>query len=286
MARPLTLPSPLRGEARARRLTTPAALLPLLLLAVTAASWCIPVAMVVYGSFRDAAPGQAGAFTLDNWRDRARGPRHVPRARNSILIAVPRTVLALALATAFAWCLARTNTPVQRLLEGLLVFMFFLPELPWVLAWMLLGAPNVGLLNQWLRLLVAGRGELRQRLLVRRAHRAGRRPLGAGPVPVHPPRVPGDGRDAGGGRPHGRGERWRTIWRVNLPLLLPALPGVGHPLVRGGDGVVRDPAAPGHAGEDLRVHHAHLRPRLRRPRRALRPRHGAGRAAADPHRAA
>ena len=56
----------------------------------------------------------------------------------------------------FAWCIARTTTPGKRLLEGLLVFLFFLPELPWVLAWMLLGAPNVGLLNQWLAPCVPG----------------------------------------------------------------------------------------------------------------------------------
>ena len=33
---------------------------------------------------------------------------------NSIAIAVPRTLLALALATVFAWCIARTNTPGTR----------------------------------------------------------------------------------------------------------------------------------------------------------------------------
>src|SRR5262249_36766008 len=122
----------------------------------TAAVVVYPVAMVLYGSVRDAAPGQAGAFTLESWRGVLSDPATFRVLASSLLIAVPRTVLALALATAFAWCLARTNVPAPRLLEGLLAFMFFLPELPWVLAWMLLGAPSVGLLNQWIRAVVPG----------------------------------------------------------------------------------------------------------------------------------
>ena len=132
------------------------ALLPLILLIATALLVLYPVGMVLLGSVKDAAPGQPGALTLANWRTVLADPETFRVLANSILIAVPRTVLALALATAFAWCVARTNTPCPRLLEGLLAFMFFLPELPWVLAWMLLGAPGVGLLNQWARAVIPG----------------------------------------------------------------------------------------------------------------------------------
>src|SRR5258708_16859307 len=110
--------------------------------------------MVLYGSVKDGAQGQPGGFTLAHWRAVLGDADTYRVLLTSILIAVPRTVLALVLATVFAWCIARTTTPGKRLLEGLLVFLFFLPELPWVLAWMLLGAPNVRLLNQWLRAIV------------------------------------------------------------------------------------------------------------------------------------
>ena len=132
-------------------------------------------------------------------------------------------MLALLLATAFAWCIARTNTPGTRLLEGLLVFMFFLPELPWVLAWMLLGAPNVGLLNQWLGALVPG-GEG----LIDVYSYGGLIVLGAArsaPVLflfIHPAFLAMDATLEEAARMAGA-SGWRTLWRINFPLLLPAL---------------------------------------------------------------
>jgi len=217
---PLTLPSPRRGEGVVVRWD---ALLPLLLLVATALIVVYPVGMVLYGSVRDAAPGQAGAFTLANWRAVLEDPATFRVLANSILIALPRTILALALATVFAWCVARTNTPHPRLLEGLLAFMFFLPELPWVLAWMLLGAPNVGLLNQWLRLLVPG-----VESAINVYSYAGLIVLGAVRSAtvlflfVHPAFLAMDATLEEAARMAGA-SAWRTIWRINFPLLLPAL---------------------------------------------------------------
>ncbi|HXJ83455.1 MAG TPA: ABC transporter permease subunit, partial [Candidatus Methylomirabilis sp.] len=197
--------------------------LPLLLLVLTAGMIVYPVGMVLYGSVRDAAPGQPGAFTLANWRAVLQDPETFRVLTNSILIAVPRTVLALALATGFAWCVARTNTPCPRLLEGLLAFMFFLPELPWVLAWMLLGAPTVGLLDQWLRAIVPGAGGV-----VNVYSYTGLVVLGAVRSAtvlflfVHPAFVAMDATLEEAARMAGAGP-WRTMGRINLPLLLPAL---------------------------------------------------------------
>jgi len=198
-------------------------LLPLLLLAVTAAMVIYPLAMVLYGSVRDVAPGQPGAFTLANWRAVLSDAGTFQLLATSILIALPRTVLALLLATVFAWCLARTTTPGKRLLEGLLVFLFFLPELPWVLAWMLLGAPNVGLLNQWLRTIVPG-----VESFVNVYSYGGLIVLGAvrsAPVLflfVYPAFQAMDATLEEAARMAGA-SAWRTIWRIDLPLLLPAL---------------------------------------------------------------
>ena len=179
--------------------------------------------MVVFGTFWSAAPGQPGTLTLENWRSVLGDPATFEVLLTSLVIAVPRTLLALVLATVFAWCIARTNTPAKRLLEGLLVFMFFLPELPWVLAWMLLGAPNVGLLNQWLGALVPG-GEG----LIDVYSYGGLIVLGAArsaPVLflfVHPALLAMDATLEEAARMAGA-SAWRTVWRINFPLLLPAL---------------------------------------------------------------
>ncbi len=206
-----------------RRLLRPKTLLPLVLLAVTACMVVYPLSMVVYGSFKDGAPGQAGGFTLAHWRAVLGDADTFRVLFNSILIAVPRTVLALLLATVFAWCIARTTTPCKRVLEGLLVFLFFLPELPWVLAWMLLGAPNVGLLNQWLRAIVPG-----VETFINVYSYAGLIILGAvrsAPVLflfVYPAFQAMDATLEEAARMAGA-SGWRTIWRINVPLLLPAL---------------------------------------------------------------
>ena len=209
--------------AAARRLLRPDRLLPAALLAVTAVMVVYPLAMVLYGSVTDAAPGQAGALTLQHWSAVLSDASTFTVLSTTILIALPRTLLALALATVFAWILARTTTPGKKLLEGLLVFMFFLPELPWVLAWILLGAPTVGLLNQWLGALVPG-GEG----LVNVYSYGGLIVLGAvrsAPVLflfVYPAFQKMDATLEEAARMSGA-SAWRTVWRIDLPLLLPAL---------------------------------------------------------------
>ena len=198
-------------------------LLPLGLLAVTAFMVVYPLGMVLYGSVKEAAPGQPGPLTLENWRLVLTDADTVRVFFTSIAIALPRTILALVLATIFAWIVARTTTPGKRLLEGLLVFMFFLPELPWVLAWMLLGAPNVGLINQWLRALIPG-----VESVVNVYSYAGLIVLGAvrsAPVLflfVYPAFQAMDATLEEAARIAGAGG-WRTIFRINVPLLLPAI---------------------------------------------------------------
>ena len=222
-------------------------MLPLALTVLVAALVVYPLGMVVFGTFWSAAPGQPGALTLENWTSVLSDPATWEVLLTSLAIAIPRTVLALLLATAFAWCIARTNTPHKRLLEGLLVFMFFLPELPWVLAWMLLGAPNVGLLNQWLGALVPG-GEG----LIDVYSYGGLIVLGAArsaPVLflfIHPAFLAMDATLEEAARMAGA-SGWRTMWRINFPLLLPALLASGILSFVVAMEILRAPPAAGHA---------------------------------------
>jgi iron(III) transport system permease protein len=198
-------------------------MLPLGLTMLVAILVIYPLGMLVFGTLWSAAPGQPGTLTFENW-EAVLGDRATFNVLlTSLAIAAPRTLLALLLATAFAWCIARTNVPCKRFLEGLLAFMFFLPELPWVLAWMLLGAPNVGLLNQLLGTLISG-GEG----VINVYSYGGLIVLGAArsaPVLflfIHPAFLAMDSTLEEAARVSGA-SAWRTLWRVNLPLLMPAL---------------------------------------------------------------
>ncbi len=198
-------------------------MLPLGLSMLVAALVVYPLGMLVFGTFWSAAPGQPGTLTLENWEAVLWDRATFDILLTSLTIAAPRTLLALLLATAFAWCIARTNVPCKRFLEGLLAFMFFLPELPWVLAWMLLGAPNVGLLNQLLGTLFSG-GEG----VINVYSYGGLIVLGAArsaPVLflfIHPAFLAMDSTLEEAARMSGA-SAWRTLWRINLPLLMPAL---------------------------------------------------------------
>jgi iron(III) transport system permease protein len=206
-----------------RRIPRLEAVLPLGLTVLVAALVIYPLGMVVFGSFWSAAPGQPGTLTLENWVTVLSDSATFEVLLTTLAIAIPRTLLALALATGFAWCIARTNTPCKGLLEGLLVFMFFLPELPWILAWMLLGAPNAGLLSQWLGAVFPG-GEG----LIDVYSYGGLIVLGAArsaPVLflfIHPALLAMDATLEEAARMAGASQ-WRTVWRINFPLLLPAL---------------------------------------------------------------
>src|SRR5918996_1448106 len=81
------------------------ALLPLGLTVLVALLVLYPLGMVVFGTFWSAAPGQPGTLTLENWRSVLSDPATFEVLLTSLAIAIPRTLLALALATVFAWCI-------------------------------------------------------------------------------------------------------------------------------------------------------------------------------------
>src|SRR6188768_3068360 len=110
-------PATRSGQGRDIRLE---AMVPLALTVLVAALVIYPLGMVVFGTFWSAAPGQPGVLTLENWTSVLSDPATWEVLLTRLAIAIPRTMLALLLATAFAWCVARTNTPHKRLLEGLL----------------------------------------------------------------------------------------------------------------------------------------------------------------------
>ena len=110
-----TRPVSRRGKPRLLRLETA---LPLGLTVLVAFLVIYPIGMLVFGSFWSAAPGQPGTLPLENWAAVLSDGATFEILLASLAIAVPRTLLALLLATAFAWCIARTNIPCKRVLEG------------------------------------------------------------------------------------------------------------------------------------------------------------------------
>ena len=216
-------PAAFQPRIALRRFLSPGNLVPLLLLVVVAFLVVYPLIKVVQAAFLNVAPGQAGAYTLDGWRAVFADGSNFKVLWTTFLIAFPRALLGLTVATFFAWVVARTNTPFKPALEGMLAFMFFLPDLPWLLAWTLLGSPDVGLLNKWLSAILPGDVSLVNvysywGLVILGAARSA-------PVLflfVYPAFLAMDATLEESSRMSGA-SAWKTILRVNVPLLMPAL---------------------------------------------------------------
>ncbi len=122
----------------------------LLMLAVVGFLTVYPVAMILYGSFRSAAPGVAGYYTLDGYRQGFSDPTIMKALVMTLSLGLVRTIVSMFLATFFCWILIRTDTPGRNWLEFAMWLNFFLPILPMTMGWILLLDPSYGLINQWI----------------------------------------------------------------------------------------------------------------------------------------
>lgn len=103
--------------------------------------------MLLYGSVRSAAPGDAGFFTLQNYLDAYSDRETYKLFFNTFWIVGSQTLLSAAVAIFFAWVVTRTDTPCRGLITLFMVVPFFVPSILEVFAWALLLSPRTGLLN-------------------------------------------------------------------------------------------------------------------------------------------
>ncbi|MCC7425301.1 MAG: iron ABC transporter permease [Alphaproteobacteria bacterium] len=127
-------------------------LAPWILFAVVAALVVGPLGALVYGALRSDSPGAPGAhFTFaevasvyqglftDGWSGRA--------TINSLLLAVPVTILSTTVGVALAYLVARTDMPGRRTFEFLFLLPMLYSPLVGVIGWSVLADPHAGLLN-------------------------------------------------------------------------------------------------------------------------------------------
>lgn len=110
-----------------------------------------PVAALLYGAFFNAAPGQAGALSLDAFKEAWSDPAAWVAAGTSVWLAVARLAVVIPITIFLAWAITRTNIPFRGALEGTIISHIFFPFLPLAMAWSVLASPRSGLLNIGLR---------------------------------------------------------------------------------------------------------------------------------------
>jgi iron(III) transport system permease protein len=112
-----------------------------------------PLVMLLFGSVRDAPPGEAASFTLTAYREAYTDASTYRVLFNSLMIAGIKTIFAVILGVFFAWVITRTNTPYPRLLETFVTLPFFVPPILTAIAWAMLANPTAGILNRFFMLL-------------------------------------------------------------------------------------------------------------------------------------
>ena len=107
-----------------------------------------PTLWLGWAAFHKGAPGDTGPWTLDNFALLFEGSywRLVGR---SLLVGVGITVVATAIGVPLAWLTVKTDMPFKRLVELSAILPFFTSTFIGGLAWIFLGNPTNGLLKLW-----------------------------------------------------------------------------------------------------------------------------------------
>src|SRR5438874_7108730 len=100
---------------------------------------------LVVTSFRD----DAGRFTLDHYWQFFTDASFLKPLFTTLWTSATVGALCVAVAAPMGWLVARTDLPAKRLLRILILASFVTPPFLGAFAWVLLGGPNDGLINQW-----------------------------------------------------------------------------------------------------------------------------------------
>lgn len=114
-----------------------------------------PAAILINLSFRDGA----GDLSLTWYVQAYTNPRNYEAILNTVIVASGASLVAAVAGTFLAWAVVRTDMPGRRIVELAAIVPFISTPFIGALAWILLGSPEVGLVNQFWRFL-GGSGAL------------------------------------------------------------------------------------------------------------------------------
>lgn len=126
----------------------PAMVLVILLLTVLV---FVPTALVFVGAVSDDPRNPLSTFTLEALANSYGSAEIWKVLAQTMAMSLACGILATALGGALAWILARTDVPMRRLFELIVIAPLFLSPFIGALAFLELGAPRTGLLNQLAR---------------------------------------------------------------------------------------------------------------------------------------
>ena len=194
----------------------------LLLIAVIGFFVVYPLALIFINSFNVAGPGQTPVYSAAAWAGAWRGPGLFEALRNSVAVGLCYQALSFPIGIAIAWLLGRSKIPHGGALEFFFWLSYFLPPLSATLGWMLLLDPR-GVLNNFLAQTfhITGPFNIYSFAGIVWVHLMSR-DISEKVILLTPAFRNMDAALEEAGYMSGAG-RWRTVIRVTLPIMTPAL---------------------------------------------------------------
>lgn len=108
----------------------------------------IPLVFLIYQSFM--TPGTLttkGVFTLENYINAYTNSEVLSLFSNSFIFAIGTCSASFVIGTLLAWLNERTNTPFKSLFYALSLIPLIIPGILFIVAWVFLASPDIGILN-------------------------------------------------------------------------------------------------------------------------------------------
>jgi len=121
------------------------ALFSLVMVALLAILVLLPMYWLTVTSLTDDAKG----FTFAHYRHFVDDPSFIKPLLTTMWTSTAVGVLCVVFAAPMGWLVARTDLPFKRTIRTLILASFVTPPFLGAFAWVLLGGPNAGILNQW-----------------------------------------------------------------------------------------------------------------------------------------
>jgi iron(III) transport system permease protein len=108
-----------------------------------------PVLWLLWGVFHAGAPGDARGWTLANLTTVLGDPEYWRMVLRSVAVAIGTTLFATLIGLPLAWLTVNTDMPGRRLVELAAILPFFTSTFIGALAWIFIANPTNGLLKLW-----------------------------------------------------------------------------------------------------------------------------------------
>src|SRR5213080_4521814 len=145
-----------RPLARRFRLADPSMILWLAMIAILVFLIASPMVRLIVSSFQDP---ESGRLTLSNYAEAYGHARHLQALLNSLELGLGVAVLAGIFGVPIAWAISRTDMPAKGFVRLMVFGAFITPPYLGAIGWILLAGPNSGWLNKvWMALSGAEHG--------------------------------------------------------------------------------------------------------------------------------